>query len=382
MTAVNFLPLLIANLLRKKTRTALTIGSFSVAVFLFSLLATIESSFNQGVEVAGADRLVVINKNSIVQPLPLSYLERILQIRGVKEATCAVWFNGIYQDEKNFFAQLGIDHRTYRRVFREFKLDPAQWQDFTEDREGCVAGRKLMQRFGWKIGDRIPIRGSIWPGTWEFNIRAVYSGTRDEDDENQFWFRYDYFDERRELGKGTVGWYIVRVDNPDNAVYVAKAIEDRFANSPYETTAETEKAFAAGFTKQIGSIKAIMLSVGSIVFFTLLFVTGSTMAMSVRERTGELAILKTLGFSNATVMGLVLAESLLYAFAGGGLGVIVAKLFTLRGDPTGGFLPSFYLSPLKMCLGVLFALAAGFAAGIIPAVLAMRLKIIEALRRI
>jgi putative ABC transport system permease protein len=382
MTAVNFLPLLIANLLRKKTRTALTIGSFSVAVFLFSLLATIESSFNQGVEVAGADRLVVINKNSIVQPLPLSYLERILQIRGVKEATCAVWFNGIYQDEKNFFAQLGIDHRTYRRIFREFKLDPAQWQDFTEDREGCVAGRKLMQRFGWKIGDRIPIRGSIWPGTWEFNIRAVYSGTRDEDDENQFWFRYDYFDERRELGKGTVGWYIVRVDNPDNAVHVAKAIEDRFANSPYETTAETEKAFAAGFTKQIGSIKAIMLSVGSIVFFTLLFVTGSTMAMSVRERTGELAILKTLGFSNATVMGLVLAESLLYAFAGGGLGVIVAKLFTLRGDPTGGFLPSFYLSPLKMCLGVLFALAAGFAAGIIPAVLAMRLKIIEALRRI
>lgn len=382
MTAVNFIPLLIANLLRKKTRTALTIGSFSVAVFLFSLLATIESSFNQGVEVAGADRLVVINKNSIIQPLPLSYMERILQIRGVKEATYAIWFNGIYQDEKNFFAQLGIDHRTYRQIFREFRLDPAQWQAFTEDREGCVAGRKLMQRFGWKLGDRIPIRGSIWPGTWEFNIRAVYSGTRDEDDENQFWFRYDYFDERRELGKGTVGWYIVRVDNPDNAVHVAKAIEDRFANSPYETTAETEKAFAAGFTKQIGSVKAIMLSVGSIVFFTLLFVTGSTMAMSVRERTGELAILKTLGFSDAAVMGLVLAESLLYAFAGGGLGVIAAKLFTLRGDPTGGFLPSFYLSPMKMCLGVLFALGAGIAAGIIPAVLAMRLKIIEALRRV
>jgi len=382
MMAVNFIPLLIANLLRKKTRTALTIGSFSVAVFLFSLLATIESSFNQGVEVAGADRLVVINKNSIIQPLPLSYMERILQIRGVKEATYAIWFNGIYQDEKNFFAQLGIDHRTYRQIFREFKLDPAQWRAFTEDREGCVAGRKLMQRFGWKLGDRIPIRGSIWPGTWEFNIRAVYNGTRDEDDENQFWFRYDYFDERRELGKGTVGWYIVRVDNPDNAVHVANAIEDRFANSPYETTAETEKAFAAGFTKQIGSVKAIMLSVGSIVFFTLLFVTGSTMAMSVRERTGELAILKTLGFSDAAVMGLVLAESLLYAFAGGGLGVIAAKLFTLRGDPTGGFLPSFYLSPMKMCLGVLFALGAGIAAGIIPAVLAMRLKIIEALRRV
>jgi len=273
MILISCLPLLVANLLRKKTRTLLTIGSFAVAVFLFSLLATIESSFNQGVEVAGADRLVVINKNSIIQPLPLAYMERILQVQGVKEATYAVWFNGIYQDEKNFFPQLAIDHTTYRRIFREFKLDETQWKAFSADREGCVVGRKLIQRFGWRLGDRIPIQGSIWPGTWEFNIRAVYSGTRDEDDENQFWFRYDYFDERRDLGKGTVGWFIVRVEDPDKAVHVAKAIEERFVNSPYETTAETERAFAAGITKQIGSVKAIMLSVGSIVFFTLLFVT-------------------------------------------------------------------------------------------------------------
>lgn len=376
------MPLLWANLLRKKTRTVLTIGSFAVAVFLFSLLATIESSFNQGVEVAGADRLVVINKNSIIQPLPLSYMERILQVRGVKEATYAVWFNGIYQNEKNFFPQLAIDHTTYRRIFREFKIDEKQWESFVADREGCVVGRKLIERFGWHLGDRIPIQGSIWPGTWEFNIRAIYSGTRDEDDENQFWFRYDYFDERRDLGKGMVGWYIVRVEDPDKAVQVAKAIEDRFVNSPYETTAETERSFAAGITKQIGSIKAIMLSVGSIVFFTLLFVTGSTMAMSVRERTGELAILKTLGFPDGSIMALVLAESVLYGCIGGCLGVAAAKLFTLRGDPTGGFLPSFYLSPLKMAMGILSALLAGIIAGSIPSVLAMRLKIVEALRRV
>lgn len=379
---MNFFPLLSANLLRKKTRTILTVGSFAVAVFLFSLLATIESSFNQGVEVAGADRLVVINKNSIIQPLPLAYLERILQIKGVREASYAVWFGGIYQNEKNFFAQLAIDPKIHLKIFREFKVSPNQWQDFLADREGCIVGLKLMERFKWKLGDRIPIRGSIWPGNWEFNIRGVYSGTRDEDDETQFWFRYDYLDERREIGKGTVGWYTVRIDNPDNAVLVAKGIEDRFANSPYETTAETEKAFAAGFTKQIGNVKAVMLSVGSIVFFTLLFVTGSTMAMSVRERTGELAILKTLGFADGVVMSLVLAESLLYAVAGGGLGVAAAKLFTLRGDPTNGFLPSFYLSPSKMCVGLVFALAAGIAAGIIPALLAMRLKIVEALRRV
>ncbi len=382
MILVKCMPLLWANLMRKKTRTVLTIGSFAVAVFLFSLLATIESSFNQGVEVAGADRLVVINKNSIIQPLPLSYMERILQVRGVKEATYAVWFNGIYQSEKNFFPQLAIDHTTYRRIFREFTIDQKQWESFVADREGCVVGRKLIERFGWRLGDRIPIQGSIWPGTWEFNIRAIYRGTRDEDDENQFWFRYDYFDERRDLGKGMVGWYIVRVADPDRAVQVAKAIEDRFVNSPYETAAETERSFAAGITKQIGSIKAIMLSVGSIVFFTLLFVTGSTMAMSVRERTGELAILKTLGFPDGSIMVLVLAESVLYGCIGGCLGVAAAKLFTLRGDPTGGFLPSFYLSPLKMVTGILSALIAGMIAGSIPSVLAMRLKIVEALRRV
>lgn len=382
MIMINAFPLIRANLKRKKIRTVLTIGSFAAAVFLFSLLATIESSFNQGIEVAGADRLVIINKNSLIQPLPLSYMDRILQIPGVREATFAVWFGGVYQDEKNFFAQLAIDHPTYPQMFREFRVDPAQWTAFCADREGCVAGRRIAERFGWKLGDRIPLRGSIWPGTWEFNLRGVYTGTREEDDETQFWFRYDYFDERRDLAKGTVGWYVARVDNPDNAAAVAKAIEDRFANSPFETTAETERSFATGFAKQIGNIKLIMLSIGGIVFFTLLLVTGSTLAMSVRERTGELAVLKTLGFSDTAVMGMVLAESLLYACAGGGIGVVAAKLFTLQGDPTGGFLPTFYLAPEKMLTGLAFALAAGIASGIIPALLAMRLRIVEALRQV
>jgi len=375
-------PLILANLKRKKVRTVLTIGSFAAAVFLFSLLATIESSFNQGIEVAGADRLVVINKNSLIQPLPLSYKERILELAGVQDATFAVWFGGIYQDEKNFFAQLAIHHPSYPQIFREFRVDPAQWRAFCSDREGCIAGRRIAERFGWQVGDRIPLRGSIFPGTWEFNLKAVYTGTRDQDDETQFWFRYDYFDERRNLANGTVGWYVVRVDSPDNAVSVAKAIEDRFANSPFEVTAETERSFAAGFAKQIGNIKLIMLSIGGIVFFTLLLVTGSTMAMSVRERTGEIAVLKTLGFSDGAVMGLVLAEAFLYACAGGAIGVIVAKLFTLQGDPTGGFLPTFYLAPVKMLHGLSFALAAGIASGIVPALLAMRLRIVEALRQV
>jgi len=253
---------------------------------------------------------------------------------------------------------------------------------FILDREGCFVGTNLVDRFGWKVGDRIPIRGSTWPGVWEFNLRGIYRDDRDQGATNQFWFRFDYLDERRPFFKGTVGWYVVKIDAPDNADRVARAIEERFANSPYETSAESEKSFAAGFTKQIGNIKAIMISVGSIVFFTLLLVTGSTMSMSVRERTGEFAILKTLGFSNVTVMTLVLAELLLYALAGGAIGVVAAKLFTLRGDPTSGFLPNFYLSPDNMLQGMVFAVLAGLVAGSIPAVLAMRLKIVEALRRV
>jgi putative ABC transport system permease protein len=266
-------------------------------------------------------------------------------------------------------------------MFSEFKIDPEQWKAFEADREGCIVGRRTFEKYKWNIGDRIPILGSIFPGTWEFNIRGVYTGTRDQDDETQFWFRYDYFDERRTQGKGTVGWYFVRVGNPDNAGNVAKSIEEQFANSPYEVKAETERSFATGFSKQMGNIKAIMISVGSVVFFTLLLVTGSTMAMSVRERTGEIAVLKTIGFSDATVMVLVLAESILYAFTGGTIGMIGAKLFTMRGDPTGGFLPSFYLSYDRIFVALSCALAAGIAAGYIPAILAMRLRIVEALRR-
>ena len=382
MILVEFLPLLVANLGRKKTRSALTIGSFAVALFLFSLLGTIDSALNQGVEVAGVDRLVVMNKTSLIQPLPLSYLDRILQVKGVKEVTYALWFGGIYINEKNFFAQLVIDQKTYLRMFTEFTVPPEQWRAFCADREGAVVGAKIAQRFGWKIGDRIPIQGAIFPGSWEFNIQGVYHGTRPEDDETQFWFRYDYLDERREMGKGTVGWYLVRVDNPDNAARIAADLEAQFANSSAEVRAQSEKSFQTGFVQQIGNIKGIMISVGTIVFFTLLLVTSSTMAMSVRERTGELAVLKTLGFTDRAVMGLVLAESLLYALTGGLIGIGIAKLYTLVGDPTGGFLPSFYLSPVKMAYGMVFALVAGLAAGWVPAMLAMRLKIVEALRRI
>jgi len=379
---MRFLPFILRNLKRKKTRTILTVGSIAVALFLFGLLVTIETGLNAGVDVAGADRLVVRNRISLIQPLPLSYQERLRRIAHVSEATHASWFGGIYQDERNFFPQFTIDTETYRDVFSEFVIPDDQWQAFLADREGAVVGRYTADKFGWELGDRVPIMGTIFQGTWDFNIRAIYEGKSSEADETQFWFQYDYLDERRQWGKGLVGWYTVKIDDPDYAVEVAEAIDERFGNSAWETSTETEKAFAAGFAKQIGNIRLIVLSIGAVVLFTLLLVTGSAMSTAVRERIPELGVLKTLGFGDGTVLGLVLAESVIIAMVGGGLGIGLAKFFTMGGDPTGGMLPIFYLGWDSMVAGLVLALVVGLVAGAIPAATAMRLKIVDALRRV
>jgi putative ABC transport system permease protein len=378
---VRFMPLILANLFRKKLRTTLTIGSFAVALFLFGLLAIVRGAFNQGLEVAGADRLVVINKVSLIQPLPFSYRDRILRIPGIKEITYDSWFGGVYQDEKNFFPQFAIDVENQRKVFPELEVPEDQWKVFAGDRQGAVAGIKLANRFHWKVGDRIPIRGAIYPGAWEFNLDGIYTGKRPQDDTTQFWFHSKYLDERAVV-KGNVGWYTLRVANPDNALRIARAIDDDFANSPFETKTDTESAFAAGFAKQLGNIGFLISVIGTIVFFTLLLVTGNTMAIAVRERMGELAVLKAVGFSDAFVLFFVLAESLLVAVIGGALGILLAKGLTLRGDPTGGMMPFFYLRPSAMVMGMGVALAVGVAAGILPALSAMRLRVVEALRRV
>jgi putative ABC transport system permease protein len=242
---------------------------------------------------------------------------------------------------------------------------------------------KLAKRFGWKVGDRIPIKGTIFPGTWEFNIRAIYTGKRPADDTTQFWFHYKYLEEREnQYWHGLVGWYVVKIDNPDNAVRIAKAIDTTFANSPYETKTDTEQAFAASFAKQAGNISFLIMSIGAVVFFTLLLVAGNTMAIAVRERIRELAVLKAVGFSDTFVLLLVVFESLVVAVIGGGVGLVLAKLLTLNGDPTGGMLPFFYLPVAAIALGAVLALAVGFAAGIWPAYSAGRLRVVDALRSV
>jgi len=379
---MKFLFFLKANIKRKKIRTFLTLGSYFAAFLLFGLLAAIKSAFHQGVDVAGANRLIVSNKTSIIMPLPLSYKEKIAEIHGVKNVTFASWFGGYYKDPKNFFAQLAVDSETYFDVYKEFKVDKNQFLDFMKDRQGCVIGKKTAEKYGFKIGDRIPIIASIWGGVWEFNLRAIYTGTKEEDDLTQFLFHASYLEERRPWGKGMVGWYIVETNNPDLAYSVSKEIDRKFSNSSYETKSDTEKAFALGFVKQIGNIELIILSIGAIVFTTLLLVTSNTMEMSLRERTGEIAVLKTIGFSDKLLYFLTVSESLFYSLLGGLLGIFTAKLFTLKGDPTGGFLPAFYISSSQIALGVLLIIVFGFFSGALPAYRVYKLKIVDALGRI
>ena len=379
---MKYLHLLWANLKRKKLRTTLTIGSFAVALFLFGILTVVHFAFYQGVEVAGADRLVVINRTSLIQPLPLSYREKLLQLAGVEAVTHANWFGGVYQEEKNFFPQFAIDTATYRAMFPEFAIPDEQWQAFVADREGAVVGKATAARYGFEVGDRIPIKGTIFPGTWEFNIRGIYAGTRLGDDETQLWFHYAYLDERGpEWIKGIVGWYTVKMADSGAAAAVSRAIDERFANSPFETKTETERAFAGAFAKQMGNIELLIVTIGSVVFFTLLLVTGNTMAIAVRERTAELAVLKTVGFTDVGVLLLVLGEAVLIALQGGALGVALAWL---AAPGLANALPglTFYLAPAQLATGVALALLVGLAAGALPALSAMRLRVVDALRRV
>jgi putative ABC transport system permease protein len=383
---VKFSRLIFANLFRKKIRLILTIGSFAVALFLFSFLAVVKGAFGRGADIAGADRLVIINRISIIQPLPLSYRDKILRIPGVKAITHNNWFGGVYQDEKNFFPQFAIDVENQRTVLPELKVPDDQWANFVKDRQGAIAGAKTAARFGWKIGDRIPIKTTIFGGanTWEFNLDGIYHSTTVGGDESQFWFQWDAFEEGvPKTFKDNVGWYVVKLDNPDDAVRVSKAIDDMFANSSFETKTETESAFAAGWVKQFGNIEFLILTIGAVVFFTLLLVTGNTMAISVRERIGELAVLKAIGFSDRSILFFVLAESLTIALVGGLLGLGLAALaIPVLGAALNGLLPTLILSPAILSVGLGTALLVGVVSGLLPGIGAMRMRVVNALRRV
>jgi len=383
---MRFWPLIWSALRRKRVRTFFTVLSILIAFLLFGYLAAVNMAFRLGVDVAGADRLVSMHRSGFGIMLPEAYQARIEATPGVVESAHGTWFGGIYQDPKNFFAQMAVQPEEYLELYPEFLLPEEQKQAWLADRTGAIAGRTIAEMYGWKVGDRIPLQATVWrkmdgSSTWEFNLVGIYDGTEKATDTTQFLFRYDYFEESRLFAKGMVGWYWIRVDDPGRADEVAQRIDALFANSFYETKTSTEKAFIQGFAKQIGDIGAIIGGILTAVFFTILLVAGNTMMQSVRERTAELAVLKTVGFSNGLVLGLVLVESLALAALGGALGLAAAWWAIGQGDPTGGALPIFFFPPKDVLLGLGIIAALGLATGILPAVQAMRLRVVDAVRR-
>lgn len=385
---MKFLHLVWRNLLRKKFRTVMTLLSIIVAFVLFGLLSAIKEALTGGVSLAGADRLIVRHKVSIIQLLPESYKVRMERIPGVALATHQTWFGGIYQDPKNFFMQCPVIPDEFLDMHPEMILPPDQREAWRKTRTGAIVGRSTATRFGWKVGDKVPIRSTIWAQadgnrTWIFDLVGIYDGRDENTDTTPLFFRYEYFDEvrRQGWGKGLVGWYTVRVKDPARGAEIAKLIDAEFENSSAETKTEAEGAFVQGWVKQVGDIALITASILGAVFFTILLVTGNTISQSVRERIGELGVLKAIGFTNGQVLALVLLESCLLSLLGGVLGLGLAKLIVGRGDPTHGMLPLFHFPNHELVLGLGLSLALGLVTGVFPALQAMRLRVADALRR-
>jgi len=380
-----FLPLLLANLRRRTPRTVFTLLSIAVAFLLYGLLAAVKNGFEANGNLAGIDRLVTLDKVSIVQPLPLSYLQRIAAVPGVQLVTHSTWFGGHYQNERGVIITYPVPPASYLAMYPEFQLPQAQKQRWLHDRTGAIVGRGLADRYGWKVGDRIPLRSDIYARadgdyTWEFVVDGIYDNKDPSGDVSSVFFSYDYLDEARTVGKGTVGWYIVRLTDSTQSARVAAAIDALFTNSPAETKTDSEKAFVQGFAKQTGDIGAIVTAIGVAVFFTMLLVSANTMAQSVRERTSEVAVLKTLGYNDTAVLALVIGESLLLTVMGGVVGIAGAMLAVGRlGHALSEYLSAFLLTPQALLLGLVLMLGLGVVAGVLPAARAARLRIVDGL---
>jgi putative ABC transport system permease protein len=362
-----------------------TLLSIAVAFLLYGLLAAVKNGFEAGGNLAGVDRLITMAKVSIVQPLPISYLQRIAAVPGVKLVTHSTWFGGHYQNESGIIITYPVPPASYLEMYPEFLLPAAQKEHWLHDRVGAIVGRALADSHGWKIGDRIPLRSDIYAHTdgsynWEFVVDGIYDNKDPSGDVSSVFFNYDYLDESRSIGKGTAGWYVERVADASQSAQVAAAIDALFTNSSAETKTGSEKAFVQGFAKQTGDIGAIVTAIGVAVFFTMLLVSANTMAQSVRERTNEVAVLKTLGFTDSGVLTLVIGESLLLTVLGGAIGIAGALLAVGRlGHTLSDYLSAFLLTPQALATGVVLMVGLGVVAGALPAVRAARLRIVDGL---
>ena len=382
---MKYFHLIWAALFRSKTRTLLTLLSVVAAFLLFGMLDSVRVAFNAGGQVTGANRMVTMSRLSITQMLPYSLDAQIRAVPNVKQAAFAAWFGGIYRDPKNFFANFSVSPN-YLDLYPEFKLPDAQKKAWLADQRGAIVGESLAKRHGWKIGDTIPLQATIFPtkgsNNWQFTLRGIYvvEDPKQKGQENVLFFHWKYFDEANDYVKGRVGWFIVQSANADGADRMAQAIDALSANSDHETKTQTEQAFNQSFAKQFADIGLIVTAIMGAVFFTLLLLTGNTMAQAVRERIPELAVLKTLGFTNGTVLVLVLVESVLLIVLGGVLGMGLASVMipVVSGASNGMIaLPS--IPAQTWALGLSLMVAIGLIVGALPATRAMRLKIVDAL---
>jgi len=381
------LKLLARNAFRHKLRTLLTILGITVAILAFGLLQTVVSAWYAGVNASSATRLITRNAVSLVFSLPISYQERIRRIEGVASVSYANWFGGVYITEKNFFPNFAIEPHSYLALYPEFVVQPDQKRAFIADRKGCLIGRKLAERYGWKIGDSVPLKGTVFPGDWEFVVRGIYSGADKSTDESQFFFHWNYLNEtlKKTIPRRAdqTGIYLIGLKNPQSAAEVSLAVDATFKNSLAETLTETEKAFQLSFVAMTEAIVVAIRIVSFVVIIIIMVVVANTMAMTARERIGEYAIFKAMGFKGYHIAGLIFGESLFITICGGAVGILltfpVAHKF---GEVMGQFFPIFQVARSTIYMDMLFCLLVGTVAGLFPAWRAVGIKIADGLRRV
>jgi len=385
---LELLKLLMRNTLRHKLRSVLTVFGVGVAVMAFALLRTVVTAWYAGVEASAANRLITRHAVSFVFPLPLAYRDRIAQVPGVSKVTYALWFSGVYIDKNQFFARLAVDSETFFDVYPEFLIDKEQFETFKRERNAAIIGVEIAKRYNLKIGDIMLLEGDVYPGQWQFVVRGIYQPRDQTTDPATMMFHYKYVDERvRQEAPdraGQIGWYIVRITNPDDAAAVSEAIDKLFENSRAETKTETERAFQQNFLSAASAVITAMNIMSFVIIGIILLVLGNTMIMSARERTHEYAVLKALGFSGAKLFSLIAGESLILSVFGSAVGLLVtfpAVEGFQKALPKGWF-PVFYIKPQTILFAVISGLLVGLAASLIPVRRVVATRIVEGLRHV
>ena len=378
--------LMLRNSLRHKLRSVLTILGIGVAVMAFALLRTVVTAWYAGVEASAANRLITRHAVSFVFPLPLAYRDRIARVPGVNKVTYAIWFSGVYIDKNQFFARLAVDSETFFDVYPEFLVDKEQFEVFKRERNAAIIGIDIAQRYNLKIGDIMPVEGDLFPGQWEFVVRGIYTPRDQTTDPATMMFHYKYIEERirQEMPDraGEIGWYIVRIDDPENSAAISEEIDKLFANSRAETKTETERAFQQSFLSAASAIITAMNIMSFVIIGIILLVLGNTMVMSARERTHEYAVLKALGFSAAQIFFLIAGESLILSLLGSalGLGVTLPAVAGFEKALPKGWFPVFYVKPETVVMACAAGLLVGFVASLIPMRRVVTTRIVEGLR--